>query len=144
MASNQDFLGTGWAFPPQFSSNKQSVNLCKDEVDIKQSLTILLSTMPGERMMHPTYGCHLHRMVFAELTPTTLTQIKNCIKDAVLRFEPRIDLLAVTIESHPQQGLLLIKLSYQIIATNTADNMVYPFYLQEGTLIDTSLTVRRE
>lgn len=69
MASNQDFLGTGWAFPPQFSSNKQSVNLCKDEVDIKQSLTILLSTMPGERMMHPTYGCHLHRMVFAELTP---------------------------------------------------------------------------
>lgn len=139
MRQHNDFLGTGWAFPPSFTKANQSPRLSQDEQDIQQSLMILLSTIPGERIMHPEYGCYLHRMVFEQLSPTTFTEIKTCIREAILFFESRIDLLKIDIQAEPQQGRLMINLTYRIITTNARGNMVYPFYLQEGTLIDPSL-----
>lgn len=139
MSEHTKFLGTGWAFPPQFAQNNRTALLSRDEQDIQQSLLILLTTIPGERIMHPQYGCNLHRFVFAELNQTTLTEIKHCIKQAVLYFEPRINLIEILTQADATQERLILDLRYQIISTNTRDNLVYPFYLQEGTLIDQSL-----
>lgn len=135
MDRDSGFLGTGWAFPPSFSYNDRSAALCKNEVDIRQSLTILLSTAPGERIMHPDFGCGINRFVFAELTKTTLTEMEYEIRQAVLLFESRIDLEMITLTPDSVAGKIVIDLHYNIITTNTRDNMVYPFYLQEGTLI---------
>ncbi|WP_245796795.1 GPW/gp25 family protein [Vibrio aerogenes] len=115
------------------------MTLSRDEQDIHQSLTILLSTSPGERIMHPHYGCRLNRYMFAELTQTTLTEVEYEIRQAILFFESRIDLLAVNFIPEPMQGKLMVELEYRIVTTNTRGNMVYPFYLQEGTLVDPAL-----
>lgn len=139
MSQNSAFLGTGWAFPPRFSSTNQQVILSKAQEDIRQSLTILLSTAPGERIMHPDFGCKINRFMFAELTQTTLTEMEFEIRQAILLFESRIDLLTINLIPDPMQGRLMIELEYLIVTTNTRDNMVYPFYLQEGTLIDATL-----
>ncbi|MEL0635653.1 GPW/gp25 family protein [Marinomonas sp. TI.3.20] len=143
MSKQNVFLGSGWAFPPRFASSNQRVTLSQDEEDIQQSLSILLSTSPGERIMSPDYGCRLNKFVFAELTQTTFTEIKYEIQQAILFFESRIDLQDIHIQPNVDQGELMIRLEYLIVTTNTRSNMVYPFYLQEGTLINPSLLPTR-
>ncbi|MGL6315008.1 GPW/gp25 family protein [Vibrio sp. WXL103] len=135
MSKDNQFLGTGWAFPPSFDSDSRAASMCSNEQDIKQSLMILLSTAPGERIMHPDYGCAIHRYVFSELNQTLLSELESEVRRAVLLFESRVDLHSVILTADPASATLHIQLEYNIITTNTRDNMVFPFYLQEGTLI---------
>lgn len=134
MLPANSFLGTGWGFPPTFDTASQTVRMVSGELDIEQSLTILLSTRPNERLMHPTYGCSLHSMVFETVGEANLTRMRDAIRSAILLFEPRIDLEDVVFDqSEVEQGLLKIQISYRIRETNSRSNMVYPFYISEGT-----------
>ena len=56
------FLGNGWKFPPVFSKESAAVEMVNAAEDIRESLWILLSTAPGERVMVPEFGCALWRM----------------------------------------------------------------------------------
>lgn len=138
MTNDQDnsFLGRGWSFPPQFENNNgvlelQMVSL---EADVKESLAILLATTPGERVMQPTFGCGLKRIVFESIDETLITEIKDLIERAVLFFETRISLDDITIDiDDVQEGLIRIHLEYTISSINTRSNIVYPFYFEEGS-----------
>jgi len=128
------FLGTGWSFPPRFEKRTNKVTLVSDEEDIHESLVILLSTRPGERVMNPLYGCNLDDLIFSPLNLTLKTYVADLIETAVLYFEPRIDLDKVQInENNDLEGELLIELNYRIRSTNTRRNLVYPFYRGEAT-----------
>ncbi len=132
--NNPAWLGRGWAFPPEFDRRNREVNMVTAEEDIAQSLEILLSTSPGERVMNPSYGCGLRAMVFENLSETTLTQIEDVIERAVLFFEPRIILDSVEVDvAEAYRGLMRLHLNYTIRSTNNRSNIVYPFYFQEGT-----------
>ncbi len=134
MELNTSFLGTGWSFPPTFSQETAAVELVSDAEDVRQSLEIILSTQPGERIMHPDFGCELNQFLFEEITQGLITGIKGIIADAILYHEPRVDLEAIDIsESADQQGLLFISINYLLRTTNSRFNLVYPFYLQETT-----------
>lgn len=135
-ASNSDFLGRGWSFPPSFDSQDKQIEMVSDNEDIRQSLAILLSTEPGERLMHPTYGCGLHQVVFETVSTTMELEVKDLVTRAILFFEPRITLLNISVDSSPEQyleGRINIHLDYVIRSTNTRSNMVFPFYINEGT-----------
>lgn len=133
MGLDKSFLGTGWAFPPAFDGRTLKAVMVSDEQDIEDSLRILLSTVPGERVMHPSYGCGLQRMVFENVTESTLTEIRSLIEKAVLFFEARIVLDGIDIgTSELYDGVLRIRLDYTVRSTNTRHNMVYPLYLMEG------------
>ena len=129
------FLGKGWSFPPAFDRNEQSVVMVAAEHDIKESLMILLTTLPGERVMLPDYGCLVHEHVFDVAGETLFTQLRELFAHAILYYEPRITLDEINITMSDQlDGRLLIELDYRIIQTNTRNNLVIPFYLKEGTL----------
>lgn len=133
---DKSFLGTGWGFPPEFSRRGKEVRLVSADDDIRESLRILLSTSPGERVMYPEYGCGLRAMVFGNIDSSTITGIKDLIESAVLFFEPRITLDNIEVDTGElYQGILRISLEYTIRTTNTRSNMVYPFYILEGTNI---------
>jgi len=136
MTEKFPFLGTGWSFPPQFEKGKRSVKTISDEKDINSSLHILLSTEIGERIMQPTYGFDLHRLLFELLDTSLKAYIKDLIRTAVLYFEPRIKLEDITLEEFPEEGRLDITLDYMIRSTNSRFNFVYPFYKSEGTNIN--------
>ncbi|MFT4601144.1 MAG: phage baseplate assembly protein W [Arenicella sp.] len=102
-------------------------------LDIKESLVILLGTIPGERFLHPEYGCDISELAFEVLTVSLKTKIGDIIKTAVILFEPRITMEAVGFELVPKDGLVYVHLRYLIRATNSRTNMVYPFYVKEGT-----------
>lgn len=130
------FLGTGWTFPPTFSASQSTVVMAPGAADIKDSLRVLFGTIPGERQMVPTYGCELWRMVFGTLNTTLITQIDNAVRTAVLNWEPRIDVDEVIVQEAPgPEGMVTVNVAYTIRRTNTRDNLVYPFYLREGTLV---------
>jgi phage baseplate assembly protein W len=133
-ALDKKFLGTGWAFPPEFDPSGRRVKLVSHEEDILESLRILMATSPGERVMQPTYGCGLKPRVFDSINDSTITLISDIIRRAVLFFEPRIILDGVRVDTGRQyEGVLDIVLDYTIRRTNTRHNMVYPFYYKEGT-----------
>lgn len=128
------FLGTGWSFPPRFEKQTKRVDLVSDEDDIRESLMILLSTRPGERVMNPLYGCNLDDLLFAPLNLTLKTYVTDLIETAILYFEPRIDLNKIDInENNDLEGELLIEVDYTVRSTNTRRNLVFPFYRGEGT-----------
>jgi phage baseplate assembly protein W len=134
-STDKSFLGTGWGFPPDFSARDRSVEMVSHEEDIRQSLKILFSTQPGERVMVPAYGCGLRVKVFDSITESMVTEIRDLIERAVLFFEPRITLEEVTVEiDDVYEGRVFIHLFYTVRATNTRSNMVYPFYFLEATL----------
>ncbi len=127
------FLGTGWAFPPSFDKTYNTVEMVSDDEDIRQSLFILLSTKPGERVMLPTFGCNLQAMVFDTINPATISYLQSVIEEAILAFEPRITLESLDLEPEEEEGIININIEYLIRKTNTRSNMVYPYYLTEGT-----------
>jgi phage baseplate assembly protein W len=133
-ATDTQFLGTGWSFPPSFDWRSKEALLVSEVQDIEQSLRILLGTVPGERVMQPAYGCGIKRMVFENINDSTLTEIKDIVSKAVLFFEVRITLHEIDIDwSDALNGVLRLKLDYTVRTTNTRTNMVYPLYLREGT-----------
>src|SRR4051794_16082301 len=125
--SNIDsFLGTGWSFPPTFSKTAREVLLTSDEEDIKKSLEILLSTAIGERFLQPRYGCNLDSYVFEPINATTETLIKLTVKNAILFFEPRLQLVSVKLDtSLITEGRADIIIEYDVISTNSRFNLVY-------------------
>lgn len=136
MAEDKSFIGTGWSFPPRFNKAAAGVIMVSGQDDIRESLKILLDTSPGERAMQPGYGCGLRDLVFDNVTTSTIAELKDAIDRAILFFEPRITLNSVTIDSSEQfDGVLKINLDYTVRATNSRSNMVYPFYIKEGTQV---------
>lgn len=129
------FLGTGWSFPPTFDKKGRTVEMLSDKADIKSCLGILLSTSIGERIMQPKYGCDLKRFLFEPLNTTLKAYIKDLVKKAILYFEPRIKLEEISLTTDDNEGILLITVDYTIITTNTRNNLVFPYYLEEGTNI---------
>ncbi|MBL4703339.1 MAG: GPW/gp25 family protein [Flavobacteriales bacterium] len=136
MGEKNSFLGTGWKFPPEFDKKVKHVKMSTNEADIKESLIILLSTRPGERLMNPKYGCNLDELLFTPLNLTLKTYVADLIRTAILYFEPRIDVEKININKGDElKGELLIELDYIIRSTNSRRNFVYPFYQAEGTEI---------
>jgi phage baseplate assembly protein W len=126
------FLGVGWAFPPGLDATGGIAEAVAEE-DIREAIAIILGTSPGERVMRPDFGAGLDRFVFEPVNAATVTQLQARVRDALIAWEPRIDVLQVSVAAQGDSGnVLLIELEYRVRATNAVQNLVYPFYLQEG------------
>jgi phage baseplate assembly protein W len=125
------FLGIGWAFPPRFTSS--SAVMVANEADIHDSLMILFGTAAGERLFAPTYGLDLHALLFEPMSTTMRTLLLDRVRTALLIHEPRIRVLSLGIDSpEPASGQLAIRLDYEVRATNSRYNLVYPFYTSDA------------
>ena len=130
---NSGFLGTGWAFPPQFGAGGAEVAMVSGVDDIEQSLGILLSTRRGERLLQDDFGCALSEFLFGEISQGLIGQVRDLVGDAILHHEPRVTLNEVDVSEHrADEGVLMISIDYTVRATNSRYNMVYPFYLREA------------
>ncbi len=130
---SKPFLGVGVGFPIQVDTDG-AIEPAKYEESVRQSIWLILGTAKGERAMRPDFGCGIYDLVFEIPTASTAGQISRAVQDALLTFEPRIDVLdvQVTPQSDSEGEKLLISLDYQVRATNNAFNLVYPFYLERS------------
>ncbi len=130
--NDKTYLGTGWAFPVRF--NQRGVHLVSDEEDIWESLRILFSTIPGERVFRYNYGCPIDKWVFSKIDLSERTMIIDIIEQAIREGEPRIVTDSVDVEVRDaMEGILWIKVEFTIRQTNSRSSLVYPFYFLEGT-----------
>jgi phage baseplate assembly protein W len=126
------FLGTGWAFPLRVDPAGE-IAMASHEEDVRQAIKIIIGTALGERVMRPDFGSGLQRLVFEPVSTTTVSLVKHQVEQALIEWEPRIDLEEVRVTTDPAtRNLLLIEVDYRVRATNTFYNLVYPFYLIEG------------
>lgn len=135
--AKSSFLGRGWSFPPQFSVKSGEVLMTADEDDIVASLTILLGTTLGERILYPKYGLNLRNMLFEPINTTAKTLLEERIKTVLLVHEARINVLGVNIDlTRIIEGQMNIEIEYVIQATNSRFNLVYPYYLSDGNAVE--------
>jgi Bacteriophage baseplate protein W len=127
-----DFLGKGWSFPVQQDEQQHGIAMSRGEESIRESIWIILATAPGERVMRPDFGCGLHHLVFAVNEAATLGQVKKEVHEALIRWEPRIEVTDVDTEVRGRGEVLLINIHYRVRTTNNFFNLVYPFYLTVG------------
>src|SRR5580704_492342 len=93
-----DFLGRVWQFPVARDAHSR-IRLTSDEQNIEDSIWIVLATAPYERVMRPDFGCGIHRLVFEVNETATLGKIKQEVHAALVRWEPRIDVIDVDVET---------------------------------------------
>lgn len=127
-----DFLGKGWGFPLK-EDDSTGVAISHGEDSVQESIWIILATSPGERLMRPDFGCGIHRFVFEVNDAATIGQVTKEVRNALIRWEPRIDVLDVDTEVKGRGEMLLINVHYRVRATNNFFNLVYPFYLTVGS-----------
>lgn len=133
---DRSFLGTGWSFPPTFRREWYGVEMLTGKEDIESSIEIIVSTVTGERIMLPTFGCNLQPYVFEQLNVPNIALIEKIVREALVYHEPRIivdDIQSTVIQ---ENGMLEIDIQYTIITTNTRYNYVFPFYINEATNIE--------
>jgi hypothetical protein len=132
MTTIADLLGKGWRYPVDLDDQKE-IALAVGEEDIQQAIWIILSTALGERVMRPDFGCGIHDLVFAPNNTGTAGMARFYVEDALMRWEPRIDLEEVEVQADPTEPeLLLISVTYRVRTTDSRYNLVYPFYLTRG------------
>jgi uncharacterized protein len=114
--------------------------MTSDEEDIEASLKILLGTGLGERFLNPEYGLNMRELLFEPMTTTMKTLVKDRIRTAILIYEPRINLLSCDLDDSAQyEGLIRVLIEYQVRATNSRYNLVYPFYTSDNNELRNTL-----
>lgn len=123
-----DFLGRGWKYP--FVVQRGRSGASEGEDSIRESIILILSTARGERVMRPDFGCRLNELVFAPNTMSTATLLRSFIEEALLNWEPRIEVDDITVTPRSDQSELEVSIDYTIRASNSKYNLVYPFFLE--------------
>jgi len=132
VASGKSFLGVGWSFP--LATDGGQAVMAQYEEDVRQAILVILQTNNGERLMRPTFGAGLNAFAFEPINPTTMAALQTRVENALIDWEPRIDVIAVSVTTSPSAiGTVLIDITYRVRLTNSVGNLVYPFYLGEGS-----------
>ena len=98
---------------------------------IRQSVTTILDTEPGERIMLPGFGCGLRRYLMApnNLTTRTCHGGRHPLRPRDLgTAHPGCSTSTVTPGDDPY--LVWVDIAYVRRADLRPDNLVYPFYLR--------------
>ena len=124
-----EILGSGLAFPLQVD-RRGALALAHDETDVDQAIHLILATAPGERPMRPEFGCGVHDFVFETIDAGTVARMETEVRDALDRWEPRVEVADVTFDlDGAGRGELVIEIAYRVRATNHMRNLVHPFYV---------------
>ena len=129
--NSSEFLGKGFAFPLGVDPVTGRMKMAEYEEDIRQAIYIILMTRKGERVMRPEFGCDIHNYSFSGADYESLYGIEEAVREALILWEPRIT--DVEVHAYAAEARKLnIEISYVVRSTNNPDNLVYPFYINEG------------
>lgn len=133
-AKEAGFLGSGWSFPPTFSLNNHQLVMVQKQLNINQSIDMILQTRQGERPTNPGFGSQLHSFVFRTFNASLQSEIIEAVKTALRDNEPRIKVDQVSVQTRNDEGSeVSVTIQYTIRQTNNRYNHVYPFALLEAT-----------
>jgi phage baseplate assembly protein W len=104
-----------------------------DRACVRQALLLLLLTRPGERVMRPTYGCELPKLIFWPNDDTTAGLAIHYVRQAIQRWEPRVDRVRVDAQRSSEDAARLdILLEYRVRSTGDEDRLSVQVSLDGG------------
>lgn len=131
MDSMPSFVGRGISFPMRVD-HKGNIATTTGVADIDRGIRVVLSTAPGERVMRPAFGCRIWELMFEPINANTLGLMAEAVREALQRWEPRIDVLNIDVQPDADPGVVRIGIEYNVKVTNDRRNLVYPFYVIPG------------
>lgn len=122
-----DFIGRGFPFPLRIDE-RGSMALVGGIEELERSMSVVISTAPGERPFRPRFGCRIWELMFEPINEATMGLMEMYVEEALRMWEPRVDIEQVLVEPASVDGAVMISISYVVRATNDRRNLVYPFY----------------
>ena len=95
--------------------------LKKNVPSVKQSIRSLLKYHYYDKIWDPQCGSYFPNLLFSQNDPVWLGIAKESIVTILSRYEPRIRVLEVTLES-TQEGAITITVNYEVIVTGNRDS----------------------
>lgn len=123
-------LGTGWSFPLLPEPGTRQLAYSAGDEKLRQSILLILETAPGERIMRPGFGAGLRRYLMTPNTAATRALIQRDVDAALREWEPRIQLVSVSVTPADEPSLVFIDIAYLHARDGSPANLVYPFYLE--------------
>ena len=121
MSTKKDWLGQDTTMPI-----KGTFTPSTGMSEVNQCIQLLISTMPGERVQRPDYGCRLYTRVWDNIDDVASEGLKD-IQEAIQNFEPRVDLVSVNSRIYRDEGRVLFAVEYRLKDENNVQNLVFPF-----------------
>lgn len=129
IVTDPGFVGRGFRFPMGVD-HRGGLAMTGGAEDLDSSIRVVISTAPSERVMRPEFGCRIWDLLFEPINANTLGYMAEAVREAVAQWEPRVETESVDVVPDPRDsGLVHIRLTYRIRATNDRRNLVYPFYV---------------
>ena len=127
--SERALLGAGMKFPPQIDPGTGRFAVSAREQSVRESVYLILMTHQGERWLEPGFGSRMMSYTFMDTSSTTVRILSDELRSLLLQQEPRIGEVEVEVDPKALEGCLLVSVTYTVAASNTRDNLVFPFYL---------------
>lgn len=127
-----DRLGAGLGQPLGPDADGR-LRLAAGPEKVRQAIFTLLDTEPGERVMRPDFGCALSRYLMAPNNPATHAAMERDIRQALARWEPRVEVRDVTVAAGDDAAMALIEIRYAHVLDGRQDILVFPFYLEQAS-----------
>lgn len=89
-----------------------------DEEAVKNSITNIFLTAPGQKILSPLFGLDLRRYLFDPISDFNAFQIQDDITNKLPGMEPRIQLTSVTVQPIPDENEYYITLQINIPSLN--------------------------
>ena len=123
MDNGKLIYGQSMSFPPRVGPDGCLV-WSSGELNVRESICIILRTRPGERLQLPDFGCGLEQFLFEPNNVANLRLIQEAVKQALTRWEPRIKLDDVRVALNPADAQMVdITVLYTLIATQKRERV---------------------
>jgi phage baseplate assembly protein W len=122
MTIRKEFLGRGFAFPFHFDLANGGVALSEYEENIRQNISIIVGTRPGERQMLPNFGCRIHELLFAPDTRATAMTAARHVEEAIRMWERRVEVEKVDARIDVS-GAIRVEVVYKITSTGAVERL---------------------
>jgi len=121
------------AAPGLAATGVGALALAEGPAAIRQAVLMLLSTMPGERVRRPRYGCALHRLAFAPNDDTTHGLAIHYVARALALWEPRVQVIGIDAMADPDRPeVMRVTLDYRIRRSGQTDQVALGVDLGAG------------
>jgi len=97
---------------------KGDLTLLTDEASVKRSIINLMFTEPFERFFSPDIGAGLKAYLFENISPDTEYIIREKIIEVITNYEPRANIINVTVKAFPDQNYYSASIVFSILTSN--------------------------
>lgn len=121
LANDPTLYGQGLSFPPRVGPDGGML-WSVGEPNVRECISTILRTHPGERVELPGYGCGVDRYLYEPNSVATLRLISEDIQQALNRWEPRVRVDQVSSTVNPDDARAVdVTISYTLVATGTGE-----------------------